>query len=174
MLEISSNARRWYVIHTNPRQEERANNNLTAWQVTTFSPKIRERRLNPFTGAPTYITKALFPRYIFARFDAHDFLHKVRFTRGVHSVVSFGESPTPVDDEIIRLIQSRADENGFIKINDDFKPGDKVVIKDGPLQSLIGVFERETSEAHRVMILLETVSYQARLVVERAMVQKLN
>ncbi|HWS54863.1 MAG TPA: transcription termination/antitermination NusG family protein [Pyrinomonadaceae bacterium] len=163
----------WYVIHTNPKQEERAHNNLTAWHVESFSPRIRERRLNRLTGASSFVSKPLFPRYIFARFDPRH-LHKIRFTRGVHGVVSFGDRPTPVADEVIEVIQSRVDVDGFVKRGETFAPGDKVQVKDGPLKDLVGIFERETSEADRVMILMVTVSYQARIEIERDYLAKVS
>ena len=173
MIETANtNAKLWYAIHTNPRQEERAYNNLRFWQVEVFFPKIKERRLNPYTGAATYITKSLFPGYIFARFNLNRHLHHVRFTRGVHDVVGVAGMPTPVQEELVTLIQMRADEDGYVRMDDDLTLGDKVVIKDGPLAGLMGVFKQETSEARRVIILLESISYQAHIVVERSAVQK--
>jgi transcription elongation factor/antiterminator RfaH len=162
----------WYAIHTHPKQEERAHCNLQAWGIESLHPKLRERRLNPFTGAPIFLSKPLFPRYIFARFDAGSQLHKISFTRGVHSVVSFNAMPAPIDDEIIALIMSRMTDQGFVRINDDLKAGDRVIIKEGPLKSLIGIFEREIKDSDRVSILLEAVSYQGRMVVERDQVRK--
>ena len=162
----------WYVVHTKPRQEERAYNNLRGWTLETFFPKIKERRLNPYTGSPTYVSKGLFPRYIFARFNLDRLLHEVRFTRGVHSVLGIGGIPTSVQDEFVTLIQLRVDQSGFVKMDSDLSVGDKVVIKDGPLAGLMGIFKPETGEDKRVTILLESVSYQARIVVERSTVQK--
>jgi len=43
----AENSLRWYVIYTHPKQEERVDKNLRAWQVETFFPKIKERRLSP-------------------------------------------------------------------------------------------------------------------------------
>jgi transcriptional antiterminator RfaH len=96
---------RWYVIHTHPKHEERAGSNLRVLGVPIFNPKIRERRYNQFSVKPTYMPKPLFPRYIFAQFKVNDLHHKVRFTRGVYSVVSFGECPTPIAEEVITLIR---------------------------------------------------------------------
>src|SRR5256885_1737905 len=96
--ENATDVSRWYVVHTKPRQEERANNNLRAWGVETLNPKLRTRRYNEFTGAPSTITQPLFPRYIFARFNADKQLAKIWFTRGVHEVVCFGRSPALVDE----------------------------------------------------------------------------
>src|SRR4030095_187859 len=95
----------WYVVYTNLKQEERANENLRAWGVETLHAKLRTRRYNEFTGAPTYITQPLFPRYLFAKFNAREQLCKVRFTRGIQNVVCFGESLATVDQEIIDIIR---------------------------------------------------------------------
>jgi transcription antitermination factor NusG len=74
--EILEGPPRWYAIHTHPNQENRAYRNLQAWNLETFAPTLKVRRGNPFNGAHTYVTRPLFPRYIFARFDVDALLHK--------------------------------------------------------------------------------------------------
>jgi transcription elongation factor/antiterminator RfaH len=166
---------RWYVIHTHPKQEDRACSNLRVLGIPIFDPKIRERRYNQFSMAPTYVTKPLFPRYIFAKFKVHDLYHKVRFTRGVYTVVSFGEGPTPIAEEIIMLIQSNIKkEDGFVRIDEEIRPGDRVLVKDGPLKNFAGIFEREMKDTDRIRILLESVRYQAHIEIERDMVKKVS
>lgn len=167
------NHHQWYVIHTNPKQEDRAERNLRAWQVETFNPKIRTCRRNQYTGAPVYTVKPLFPSYIFARFKVGEQFHKVRFTRGVHDVVSFGDYPTPVPDDMIAIIKSRVGDDGLVRIGGDFRPGERVVVSDGPLKSFTGVFEQEIKADERVSILLETVSYQARAVVNKQLIRRI-
>ena len=162
----------WYAIHTHLRQESRAEANLKTMNVETFFPKIKEQRRNQFSGALTAYTKPFFPRYIFARFEVEQLLPKVWFTRGVRSVVSSGGSPSQVDDEIIEFFQMRTDKDGFVRFGEDLKPGDRVMIKGGLLNSLVGVFEREMDDAQRVMVLLQTINYQGHLIVERNSIQK--
>ena len=162
----------WYAVRALPQQEERAAANLRAWAIETFSPKLRQGRRNQFTGATTYFSKPMFSGYIFARFDAARLLHKVWYTRGVHSVIGFGGSASPIDDEVINLLQSQVGEDGFVRLGDDLKHGDKVVVTDGPLKNFVGVFERRMKGSERVMVLLDTVSYQGRLAVEKEAVKK--
>jgi transcriptional antiterminator NusG len=163
----------WYAIHTHPKHENRAENNLRAWQVETFAPKLRECRINQFSGALTYYIKPLFPRYLFARFKASELLHKIYFTRGVHSIVSFGSGPIPVDDEIIALLQSQVGEDGFVRLGNELKPGDKVKITGGAFENLSGVFERGLKDSDRVTILLAAISYQGHVIVERELLAKI-
>jgi transcriptional antiterminator RfaH len=163
----------WYAVHTKPKQEERAESNLKAWQVKTFAPKIRERRVNEFTGKPHYLVKPLFPGYIFAYFKISDLLHKVRFTRGVNNVLSIDGKPTPIDDEIIEIIIAKEDGDGFTRMGEELRPGDKVIVSKGPLRNFVGIFEGRYKDEERVSILLMTVSYQNRLVLERDAVKKI-
>lgn len=164
----------WYLIHTNPKQEDRASKNLQAWGVETFAAQVKERRFNKYTGAVSYVIKPLFPRYIFARFRINDLYHKVRFTRGVHSIVSFGDVPTPVDERILNIIRMRMGSDGFIKLTEDLKPGDEVLIIQGPFRSLTALFEREVKGADRVVILLDAVKYQAHIEISRGLLRKVS
>lgn len=174
-MEISqtvSNSQ-WYAIHTHLCQENRAEANLRAWNLETFYPKIKHQRRNEFSGAITYFTKPFFQRYLFARFELEKWLHKVCFTRGVKSVVGFGGVPSSVEDEVIDFFRQRADDKGFIKLGEAFKVGDKVMLKGGMLNSLVGVFEREMNDSERVMILLQTIKYQGHIIVAKDSICKL-
>ena len=170
--EVSPAIPSWYVIHTKPRQEERAKANLEALSIETFFPKILDRRINAFTGAATSIAKALFPQYLFARFAANRLINRIGFARGVHRVVSFGDGPCQVDEEIIRILRDQVSADGFVRMNEDLKPGDRVVIQHGPLAHLGGIFERDLTDCERVSILLTALNYQARIVVNRGFVRK--
>lgn len=163
----------WYAIRTHLNQENRAEANLRAWNVEVFYPKIKEQRRNQFSGTCTSLTKPFFSRYLFARFNVEQVFHKIWFTRGVQSVVSFGGTPSSVEDDIIEFFRSRVDKDGFVRLGEDLKPGDKVIMKGGVLDSLVGIFEREMNDSERVMILLETINYQGRIVVERSKVRKI-
>jgi transcriptional antiterminator RfaH len=163
----------WYAIHTHPKQENRAECNLKAWNVEIFFPRIRDCRFNEFTGDPSYFVKPLFPGYLFARFALNDLLHKVRFTRGVHSIVCVGGAPAPIDDRVIEIISAQIDQAGFVRIGGALEQGAKVLIQAGPFKGLTGIFDREASAADRIKILLDCVSFQARVEIERKYVRLL-
>ena len=164
----------WYVIYTKPMNESRVENNLKARQVETFAPKIKVRRDNPFTAKPIYVSRPLFPRYTFAKFRLSESLHRINFTRGVQSVVSFNNRPGMVDEMIIKLLKSRVDEDGFIRMNDELRPGDKVIITDGPFKNIVGIFDSKCKEHERVSILLTAVSFQSSVVIDEHLVSKLD
>lgn len=165
----------WYAIHTKPRQEERAELNLgTLKNVETFSPKVRERRLDPVSRQPVQLIKPLFPSYIFARFHVDTMLHKVWFTRGVDKVVKVGEKPAIVADEIIELVRSRIESDGYVNTEKEITFGDKVRINGGPLKNFVGVFERNASAAKRIQLLLSVVNYQCRIEIDKDLIEKVS
>ncbi|MBO0856854.1 MAG: hypothetical protein J2P21_00055 [Chloracidobacterium sp.] len=169
--ESAINTPCWYAIHTHPRQESRAANNLKAWNVETFYPQTLRCNFNDFTGKPSYVTKPLFPGYLFARFALESLFRKVRYTRGVHSIVCVGDTPAEVDDRVIEIIAAQVDEAGYVNLGKELEPGSKVLIQAGPFRGLTGIFERETSDTGRIKILLDTVYYQARLEVDKRLVK---
>ena len=162
----------WYAIHTNPKQEERAHYNLQDMGVESFAPKIKQRSYSRRVNTRGYIVKSLFPGYIFARFNSGVWLHKVRFTRGVHSVVKADGKPLSVDDEIIAAIESRIAPDGFVKLNDELQPGEKIIITSGVFSGLPGVFERKLKDKDRVVILLNTIGFQANLTLDLDQVKR--
>lgn len=176
-MEDSTNSKRaidvpcWYVIYTHPRQEERAEKNLNAWGLPTFNPKVKKPRFNWPSCPPALVSRHLFPRYIFARFSARTFIHKVLLTRGVVSVVNFGNGPARVEDEVVDYIRSQVREDGLIDLSDKLKRGDKVIIEEGPFKDIVGVFEREMDCSSRVTVLLTAISYQANVVIERELLR---
>jgi transcription antitermination factor NusG len=162
----------WYAVYTKAKEEARADYNLRGWNVETFSPQITKKQRNQFTGRVTYLVRPLFSRYIFARFDAERLLHKVTYTRGVHSVVSSDLRALPVADEAIASIKLQVGKDGFVKLEEDIQPGCRVVIKGGPFKGLGGIFEQSTKDADRVVILLRSINYQAKVTVEKDFVQR--
>jgi transcriptional antiterminator RfaH len=163
----------WYAIHTKVRQEERAESNLRAWGLETYAPKIRVRGATHLTGTPTYTFKSLFPRYIFARFVVRDLLHKICYTRGINRIVSFGGEPVPIADEIINIIKSQEQDN-YVRLDDDFKSGDKLMIDSGPLRHLTGIFERDSKEHTSIRVLLSTITYQGHILIDRELVSRMS
>jgi transcriptional antiterminator RfaH len=162
----SANAEKltWYVVQTKPQEEARVESNLRSWGVETFLPKARERRKRtPPGAAPSYYATPLFTCYLFARFKARELLHKVTFTRGVHSVVTFGGRPTPVDDEVIELLRRRSDGDGCVRLGEKLKGDDKAAVARGPFRDLVGILEGKSGGRDRVSILLRAVDWQSRV-----------
>jgi transcriptional antiterminator RfaH len=172
VIAALDNDAEWYAIRTKPNEEGRADINLRNWQVQTFAPKFKEGRIS-WNGSQR-VSRPLFSGYIFAHFNASSELHKINYTRGVKNVVSFGGVPTSIDDNVINLLMARATEDGFIRMDDELKVGDRVRINSGPFANLVGIFRQRTKDQERVKILLDAMKYQSHLLIDRRMVERLN
>ena len=157
----------WYVVHTKPRQEDRAEAGLASLGIEAINPK-RRLTASPSPGHGKSPHTALFPRYIFARFPIPQMLAKVRWTRGVQNVVAFGGLPTPVDAETIHFIRSRLGPDGMAKVETvTLVKGDEIKITGGPFKELAGIFQQTMSDEERVMLLLSHTQLNARVIVDR-------
>lgn len=157
----------WYAIHTKPYREEQAASNIGRLGVDVFLPKIKKAK--PALSRRVITFKPLFPGYIFARFCPFPYLHSIRYARGVNRIVCADGLPIPVDDEIISMIHSRMDEDGFVSLASvELKKGQNVLINDGPLEGLVGIFDPDMSDGDRAAILFTTVEYQLRILVEKS------
>lgn len=157
----------WYAIHTKPYQEEQAASNIGRLGLDVFLPKTKKEK--PAFSRRGLTFKPLFPGYIFARFCLSPYLHSIRYARGVNRIVCADGLPIPVDDEVISIIRSRMDEDGFVNLAwCEVKKSQDVLINDGPLQGLVGIFDPDLSDRDRAAILFTTVEYQLRVLVEKS------
>ena len=156
----------WFAVYTKASQEELAALNIARLGIDVFVPKRLGKKRVWKVFRP--ILKPLFPRYVFARFRPDVHLHSIRYARGVSYVVLFGDLPLPVDERIILEIQSRVNSEGYVRLDSAaFRKGDRVRVSEGTFRGLTGMFERELNNQDRVVLLLDTIEFQARVLVEK-------
>jgi transcriptional antiterminator RfaH len=144
---------RWYALYTKPKKERQVNALLREKGVETYLPTVRRKvRRRDRPNRVVY-----FPCYIFARLDFKVIpLSTVAWMPGIRRIVSFGDHPAIVADEIVGLLRSRLDdieEVGYGRL----RQGDRVRITSGPLRDLEAVFDQPLSPADRVRVLLDVV-----------------
>lgn len=161
----------WYAVHAQPRQENQAVSSLGRLGIETFLPRLKRRKLIRRVGRT--IVTPLFPGYLFARFNPATDNRAVKYARGVRGVVAFGSVPAKVEDPVIESIRARLQEDGTAVQPRTFAAGQTIRIQEGPFQGLEAVFEREMSDHHRAMLLLQVLSGQARLIVDLDQVARL-
>lgn len=161
--------KRWFVVNTKPKNEERAAENLSKGGIEVIAPKLRCKRYK--NNHLVYVVEQMFPGYIFAHFHPLYEFHLVKYTRGVRTVLSFGQRLVPLDDEVIDYIRSRLKDGIAIPEGRVFKEGEKVLIKDGPFKGLSGIFEKELKGRERAMILLDCIQYAARMEIDKDLLE---
>ncbi|HBP88875.1 MAG: hypothetical protein KC592_12230 [Nitrospira sp.] len=157
---------RWYLIHSKNRQEEVAELNLRLLGVETFCPRLRE--LESTRSKAQKEGEVLFPGYLFIKVDMATHYRKVTYAHGVLRVVKFGTKPAVVEAEIIDSIKERV-HNGFVLKSHSapLESGQIVRINKGPFHGFNAIFEQELNGTQRVALLMKTVAFNGRVVLDR-------
>lgn len=154
----------WFVVNLKPKKEFQVERLFEEGGFTIYSPKyLSERKVRPF-----------FPGYAFLRFDHPAQFQMVKYTRGVKRVVGNREGPIPVPDEVVTGIRAR-ERDGFVELQKYGQApgvGDEIEVVEGPLKGLRGIFQKDLDDRERVMILMNYVSYQGSLRIEKAKLKK--
>jgi transcriptional antiterminator RfaH len=156
---------RWYVVHTQPHGEERARLNLERQGFDVYLPKYLKNRRH--ARRVERVRRPLFPRYLFVRFDPERAQWRsINGTFGVTHLVTHGNHPIPVPNEIVDAIQARHNDDGLVAVRppESFQPGQELEIVDGPFAWRVGLFQR-LNDNERVVLLLDLLGRQVSVTV---------
>lgn len=162
----------WFLIHTKPRQEACALENLERQGFTCYLPMLLAEKVRQ--GKLVAQHEPLFPRYLFIQLGQGAQAQSwapIRSTRGVSRLVSFGNEPAKVPSELVECLQLRdIEQAGAIK--PAFHPGDALRIMEGPFAGLDAVYQMKDGEG-RVMVLIEMMSKPTQLKLQVGQVRRL-
>lgn len=146
----------WFVVHTKPRQEAVAREQLERQGYPVYLPRLSLPRLRRGRWSDT--VEPLFPRYLFAQVEVGEqALAPIRSTRGVTAVLKFGNRYAEVPAALIEALRARADESGMHVLADSgLRKGDRLRIIAGPFEGFEAVFECERG-ADRSRVLLDVL-----------------
>ena len=150
--------RAWYVVCCKPRQESVAEENLKRQGFDVYLPRMRARQRKRERWVDGI--QVLFPRYLFMRVDCrYQSTASIRSTRGAVGLVRFGLAPAVVPDGVIEAILAREDaETGLHCVRPMFRPGDRVVLREGPFAGIEGVFSSEDGDRRATLRALRALA----------------
>lgn len=156
----------WFCLRSEGRREHVAALNLARRaEIEAFAPRLRVRR-EARTGGIATTTEALFPGYLFARFDYPDQVRRVVSTTGVLGLVAFGGPPSRLADATIAHLRlhAGADASDSVSpVSPVFEQGDWVRIAVGCFRGSEGRV-REFDPAHdRVCVLLSLLGHEVEI-----------
>jgi transcription elongation factor/antiterminator RfaH len=158
-------AERWFLAHTQPNSEFKAEFHLNVQGFRTYCPHIRKtirhaRQLRT-------VRAPLFPRYVFVGLDLErDRWLSVRSTIGVSHLVTCDGRPVPVPVGIVESLIARSDGN-LTRLDGGLAIGQTVRILSGPFADFVGRLE-QISEAGRVRVLLEMMGTAVPVALDRS------
>lgn len=144
----------WYVLRSKPHKELALNNLAQSEGHATYYPTIPSK-------TKSSAESAYFPGYLFVRVDleatAESQFRWMPFSQGL---VHVGGEPASVFDWMMRAIRTRVNQiwnSGGLVFN-GIKKGDPVVVRDGPFEGYVGIFDCTLPGSDRVRILLKMLS----------------
>jgi transcriptional antiterminator RfaH len=147
---------RWFCLRVAPKQEHVAIAHLRkVYQVGVFCPRLRFQKATR-TGRRWYV-EALFPSYLFGKFDYLTQHRAVHYCPGVSSIVHFGGKVIPVPAHAIQDLLAAVPEGAgeTITIQPEVSLGQEVQVVEGAFAGLRAVVTRMMPARQRVAVLLE-------------------
>jgi transcription elongation factor/antiterminator RfaH len=157
---------RWFLAHTQPRNEIKAQFHLRAQGFRTYVPHflktVRHARQLRTVRNP------LFPRYLFVILDLErDRWLSIRSTIGVSSLFVCDGRPVPVPAGIVESLIERTDEFQVTRLDVELAQGQAVRILTGPFADFVGTLDRLDTNG-RVRVLLEIMGSTVPVAVQRS------
>lgn len=160
----------WYLVYAKPRQEKVAQVNLERQGYRTYLPMVSQpRRRN---GRRIAVIAPMFPRYLFIRLDRRsDDWGPIRSSRGVVSLVRFGQAAAKVPDRLIAALHAREDARGVqVLPPEEYRPGSRVRITDGSFSGYQAIFLAKSGR-DRVVLLLDVLGKHTRATVSADVIE---
>jgi transcriptional antiterminator RfaH len=157
---------RWFVVQTQPNAENKAAAHLGRQGFMTYLPRYLKRRRH--ARRIDLVAAPLFPRYLFVEIDLGvQRWRTIYSTVGVSRLVSNGDTPAPVPDEVISSLRGRENTSGFVQLDQrpKFKIGDKVRILEGVFYDCLAIYDG-MSDRERVEILLDLLGRKVRVLLQ--------
>jgi transcriptional antiterminator RfaH len=162
--------KQWYALFTKPNSERRVAVSLRLNDIETYLPEI-----NVSKNGDKPESKPFFPSYLFIRIDLDvQNPNDWRWVPGVRKLVSYGQRPVPVPDEVIHLIRVNIAEKETrgARPAHNLKPGDVVRIQHSSFKDMLAIFEGPMTPSERVYVLLTAMNNSVRLRVPASELEK--
>ncbi len=155
----------WYALRSKPRKEDVLWKQLQVQGYEVFYPRLRVHTVNPRARQ----VKAYFPGYMFVQVDlVQTGLSAFKWMPHSLGLVSFGDEPSIVPENLIYAIRRRVEEIALAggELFDGLRSGDSVVISEGPFAGYEAIFDTRLPGSQRVRVLLQLLTNQRNIPVE--------
>jgi transcriptional antiterminator NusG len=177
---VSSNNRRWYIVHTYSGYEERVKKSLEQ-RIKTMDAEDKifqviiptEDEIEIRGGQRRTVTKKVFPGYVLVEMKMDDeSWHVVRNTPGITGFVGGGNKPTPLaEEEVKNILKQMRDGSPQVKVG--FRKGESVRVVDGPFNDFIGTVDEINMGKGKVKVLLSLFGRETSVELDFLQVERL-
>ena len=161
-LDSKSEDLKWYALHVHARKEQLVASQLQTRNLECFLPTYKS--LRKWSDRTKEIQQALFPGYVFCRFD-YENRQPVVMTTGVTQVVGTGKVAIPIADSEIGALQVAVSSGIPAQPWPYLRTGEYVQINYGHLAGLQGILVNFKGN-HRVVLSVTLLQRSLALEVE--------
>src|SRR5260370_15552066 len=120
----------WFCLRSKPKHEHIAAAHLRILEeVTVFCPRIRFQRIT--RQGLVWVTEAMFPGYLFARFELAEMNLRVRYAHGVSGIVRFADRYPTIEEDALAQLRDHTGAAEVKELNYHISEGDHVHIVGG-------------------------------------------
>ena len=163
-MQICGANSQWYAVRTAAGREKAVASQLSSKGYEEFLPLYRSRR--QWCDRVKELEMALFPGYLFCRFDFNQRL-PILVTPGVQMIVGTGKLPAPVSDAEIEALRRVIASGAPAEPHDYLTAGQRVRIREGSLAGVEGILA-EAKNSWRVILSVELLRRSVAVEVDRA------
>ena len=161
-LDGKNEGLKWYALHVHARKEQLVASQLQTRNLECFLPTYKS--LRKWSDRTKEIQQALFPGYVFCRFD-YENRQPVVMTTGVTQIVGTGKVAIPIADSEIEALQVAVSSGIPAQPWPYLRTGEYVQINYGHLAGLQGILVNFKGN-HRVVLSVTLLQRSLALEVE--------
>lgn len=155
-MESSSLEKNWYCLRSQPKHEHIAAAHLRQYtEIEVYCPRVKIQRST--RRGLVWFTEALFPNYLFARFEREHWQAMVRSSPGVSGIVHFGDDVPTIPEQALADLRAAMEHTEIMTVPYTIAEGDDVEIVEGPFRGQTAVVKVLLPARERVKVLLEVL-----------------
>jgi transcriptional antiterminator RfaH len=136
MASVSNSPYKWHPVYTQPRAEKKAFQALSDKGIKAYLPL--HRRLKQWSDRKKWVEEPFIKSYLFVHITEQE-KSEVLMTKGISRFLYFsGQVATMPERQINDLKLLMASPYELEITEEDLQPGEKVIIKAGPLKGMVG------------------------------------
>ncbi len=135
-LLTSDAKKKWYPVYTHARAEKKAYEALTNKGILAYLPLYRQ--LRQWSDRKKWVEEPFIKSYVFVNIAEHA-QAEVLMTKGISRFLYFSGKPATMPDRQINELKLLMTSSIDLEITEeDLQPGEKIIIKAGPLKGMTG------------------------------------
>ena len=162
----------WYAIHTRSHFEQKVYDGLRGKSIEAFLPRIQ--MLSRRKDRRKKILVPMLPGYIFVHMDGDpEHYWDIIKTVGVVRMIGFEGKPVPANDEEVKALMILDGTDRTVHNKAYMKRGDRVMVMEGPLKGLVGLYLRHKGQSDKVVVSVELLRRSLAVEIEDGVLEKI-